>query len=167
MPGVIIPIHQELRSQFGSDTISALIKDSVCKTSNRSLTRNPLTLHEACQYFATGLQQRMPHHNLQKPLEPLPPVLDNIITKPICKHLPWQRGYGDPRALPFKYISEIFKVGVAATYGAMLQFEGWYAGPTNYLVVCVHAPRCAVSLRAFNLCQNQRISVGCGQNNRR
>lgn len=82
-------------------------------------------------------------------------MLDDIVAESVGKHFPRQRRYGDPGALPLKYVAEIFKIRITAAYGAMFEFEGWDAGPANDLVVRVHTPRCAVGLRILDLCHDR------------
>lgn len=66
----------------------------------------------------------MTNHNLQKPLEPFPPLLDHSIVKLVEVHFSRQRGDCDARALPLEYVAEVLKVAVAAADGAVAQFEG-------------------------------------------
>lgn len=58
-----------------------------------------LTLRKTRQHFASRLQQRMAYNNLQKPLQTLPPVLNNVIAEPIRKYFARQWRYSHPRAL--------------------------------------------------------------------
>src|SRR5690606_15594107 len=80
-----------------------------------------LTLHETRQHLTPCLQQRVPHHNLQKPLQPLPSVLNHIVTESIREHLPWQRRDRDARRLPLEDVAEMFEIGVAPADGGVLQ----------------------------------------------
>jgi len=108
----------------------------------------------------------MAHHNLQKPLQPLPPMLNHIITKPIRKHLPRQRRDRDTRALALQDIAEVFEVGVAAADGAVFELEGGDVGAADDFVVGVHAARGAVGLRILDLWVWREVLViggeGCG-----
>ena len=80
----------------------------------------------------------MPRDNLQEPLQSLTPMLDDIVAKPICKHLPRQRGDGDARALALEDIAEVLKVGVATAHDRVFQFEGGDVGSADELVGSVH-----------------------------
>lgn len=98
----------------------------------------------------------MPNHNLQKPLQPLPPMLNHIIAKPVRKHLPRQRRYGHARGFALEDVAEVFKVRVAPAHGRVLELEGGDVGAADDFVVGVHGAGCAVGLRVFDLC-------GCGE----
>jgi hypothetical protein len=52
----------------------------------------------------------MPNNNLQEPLQPLPPMLDHIITEAIRKDLAGQRWDRNTRALPLENVAEILEV---------------------------------------------------------
>ena len=83
----------------------------------------PLTLHETPQHLTPRLQQRMPDHQLQKPLQAFPSMLNHVIAEPICKHLSRQRRDRHPCALPFQNVAEVFKVTVAAADHGVAQLE--------------------------------------------
>lgn len=108
-------------------------------------------LHKSRKHLTPRLQQRMSDHDLQKPLQPLPSMLNHIITKPVRKHLPRQRRDSNSGALTLKDIAEIFEVGVTAPYGGGLKLEGRNVGSANNLVVGVHMAAYAVRLRIANL----------------
>lgn len=93
----------------------------------------------------------MPHHNLQEPLQPLPPVLNHIIAKTVRKHLPRQRRYGHARRLALEDVAEVLKVAVAPAHGRVLELEGGDVGAAHDFVVGVHGARCAVGLGVFDL----------------
>ncbi len=93
----------------------------------------------------------MADHNLQKPLQPLPPMLDHIIAEPIRKHLARQRRDRNTRALALEDITEVFEVRVAAADGAVFELEGGDVGAADDFVVCVHAAGGAVGLGVFDL----------------
>lgn len=98
-----------------------------------------LTLHKSRQHLTPRLQQRMTHHNLQEPLQPLPPMLNHIIAKPIREHLPRQRRDGHARTLALQDVAEGLEFVVAAAHGAAFQLEGWDVGAHHDLVRRVHA----------------------------
>ena len=110
-----------------------------------------LTLHKTREHLTARLQQWMSHHDLQKPLQPLAPMLDHIIAEPIREDLPRQRRDGHPRALPLQDVAEVFEVGVAPAHGAVLQLEGGDVGAADDLVVRVHAAGRAVGLGVLDL----------------
>lgn len=120
------PTHDQL------PRIAIPIRVYPCTISTSTPTRSSrLTLYEASQNLTPRLQQRMAGDNLQKPLQPFPAVLDNIIREPIRKHLPRQRGNGDARALPLEDIAEVLEVRVAAAHDRVLQFEGGDVGAAD------------------------------------
>lgn len=93
----------------------------------------------------------MPRHNLQEPLEPLAPVLNHIITEPVCEYLTRQRGNGDARTLALEDITEVLEVGVAAAHNRVLELEGGNVGAADDLVGGVHVSGCAVGLGIADL----------------
>ena len=117
----------------------------------RERERGKLTLHKTRHDLTPRLQQRMPHHNLQKPLQPLPPVLNHIVAEPVRKHLARQGRDRDPCALPLEDVAEVFEVAVASADGAVLELEGGDVGSADDFVVRVHAARSAVGLGVFDL----------------
>ena len=80
----------------------------------------------------------MAYYNLQKPLQSLPPVLDNIITESIRKHLAGQWRYSHPRALTLQYVTEVFKIGVPPTDRAVLKLESGNVGATDNFIIGIH-----------------------------
>lgn len=105
----------------------------------------------------------MADHNLQEPLQPLPPMLNHIITKAVRKYFPRQGRNRDPRALPLQNVAEVFEVRVAAAHAAVQQFEGGDVGSADDFVVGVHVARGAVSLWVFDLVAG-KVSIGDGEN---
>ena len=93
----------------------------------------------------------MADNNLQKPLETLSSMLNHIVAEPICEHFSRQWRDGDPCALSFKYVAEVFKIGVAAPDGAVFELKGGDIGPADDLIVGVHTAGCAVGLRVLHL----------------
>jgi len=87
-----------------------------------------LTLHKTRQHLTPGLQERMAHHNLQKPLQALPPMLNHIIAEAICKHFPWQRRDRHARRLALQDVAEVFEVAIAPPHAAVAQLEGGDVG---------------------------------------
>ena len=83
----------------------------------------------------------MPDHDLQKPLQPFPAVLNHIVAKPVRENLPRQGWDCDSGGLPFEHVAEVFEVGVAAAYDRVSEFESWDVGAGVDLVGCVHAAR--------------------------
>jgi hypothetical protein len=67
-------------------------------------------LNETRQDLASRLQKWMSYNNLQKPLKTLPSMLNNIITKPVRKHLPRQRWDRNTSALSLQNVAEVLKV---------------------------------------------------------
>lgn len=116
------------------------------------LSRSQLTLHKRREHFATRLQQRVPHDNLQEPLQAFPPMLDHIIREPVRKHLSRQRGYRDAGGLALQDIAESLKLAVAAPHRGRLEFEGGNIRAHYDLVRRVHAPADAMGHGVANLC---------------
>jgi hypothetical protein len=111
-----------------------------------------LTLQKAAQYLAPGLQQRMPDDQPQKQLQPLPPVLNDIVIEPIGKHLARQRWDAHPRALPLQDITEVLEVAVAAADDGVAQLEDRDVGGYVDFVARIHvAVGGAVGLRVYDL----------------
>lgn len=75
-----------------------------------------LTLHESCQHFASSLEERMAHHDLQKFLQPLPSTLDHVITEPVREYFPWQGRDRDTCALSLQDVAEVLEIGIAAPH---------------------------------------------------
>lgn len=80
----------------------------------------------------------MPHHNLQEPLQALPPVFNHIVAEAVREHLARQRRDSDARRLALEDVAEVLEVGVAAADGRLAQLEGRDVGPAEDLVVGVH-----------------------------
>lgn len=78
-------------------------------------------------------------------------MLDDVVTETIGEHLAWQRGDGDASALALEDVAKVLEVGIAAADCAVLELEGRDIGPTNNFVIRVHAARCPVGLRVFDL----------------
>ncbi len=90
-------------------------------------------------------------------------MLNNIITKPIRKHLPRQRRYRNPCTLPLEDIAKVFEVGIASADGGVLKFEGGDVGAADYFVIGVHFAAEAVGLGVFDLrVEGVRPEVGRG-----
>lgn len=121
------------------------------RESSRRKEKEELTLHKSSQNLTPRLQKRMPNHNLQKLLQPRPPALNNIIAKPIRKHLPRQRRNGHPRTLPLENIAKVLKVGIAPAHGGLAQLEGRDIGAADDLVVGVHVAADAVGAGVADL----------------
>lgn len=102
------------------------------------------TLNKRSQHLAPRLQQRMADHNLQKLLQPRPPALNHIITKPIRKHLPRQRRNRDPGTLALENVAEILKIRVPPPHRRLPQLKGGDVGAAVDLVVGVHVSADAV-----------------------
>lgn len=93
----------------------------------------------------------MPHHNLQKLLQPCPSPLNNIVAEAIRKDLAWKRGDGDPGALALEDVAEVLEVGVAAAHARLAQLEGGDVGAAQDLVVGVHVAADAVGAGVAHL----------------
>lgn len=93
----------------------------------------------------------MPRDDLQKALEALAAVLDDVVTEPVGEDLAGQRGDGDTGTLALQDIAEVLKVGVAAAHHRVLQLEGGDVGAADDLVRGVHIPGGAVCLGIANL----------------
>jgi hypothetical protein len=155
--------HHALRSQFGSvvddqptpKSQIRLIPKAAPLGSPPTQKRNQsisLTLHKAAQHLTPRLQQRMSHHDSQKPLQPLPAMLNHVIAEAVRKHFAGQRRDGHARALPLQDLAEVFEVRVAAADDGVAQLEGWDAGVQVDLVGGVHgAWGGAVGLWVFDL----------------
>ena len=94
----------------------------------------------------------MTRHNPQKLLQPLPPMLNHIVAKPIGEDLAGQGWDVDTRRLPLEHIPEVLEVAVAAAHRGLLQLEGGDVGNDVDLVVGVHVAACAVGSRVADLC---------------
>jgi len=88
----------------------------------------------------------MPHHNLQEPLQPLPPMLNHVVAEPVREYLARQRGDSDARGFALEDVAEVFEVAVAAADDAVLKLEGGDIGAALDLVGCVHVAGCAMGL---------------------
>lgn len=97
-----------------------------------------LTLHKTAQDLASRLQQRVCDDKVQKVLQALPALLNDIIAEAIGKDLARQRRDGDARALPLEDVAEIFKVAVATADGGLAQLEQGEVGIQVDLVAGVH-----------------------------
>jgi len=80
----------------------------------------------------------MSDYNLQKSLESFSSVLNNIITKPVCKNLPGQRWNCHASRFSLKYVAEILEIGIPSTNTALSQLEGRYICTADNLVVGIH-----------------------------
>ena len=114
-------------------------------------TKQRLTLYETGQNLTPRLQKGMPSNDLKKPLQPLPPMLNNIIRKPIGKHLPWQRRDRDSCAFPLENVAEVLEVRVPTAHDGVFQFERGDVGAADYFIRRVHVSRCAVGLGVADL----------------
>lgn len=106
----------------------------------------------------------MSHHDLQKPLQPVPTVLDDIVTKPVGEHLARQGRDGDARGLALEDVAEVFEVAVAAADDRVAEFEGRDVGSCVDLVGGIHVAWVgAVGLRVLDLEGGSvRGRMGCG-----
>lgn len=121
-------------------------------SSLRRYTSTQLTLHKAPQHLTPRLQQRMPDHDLQEALQPLPSMLDHIVREAVREHLAGKRRDGHARGLPLEDVSEVLEVAVAAADHAVAQFKGGNVGPGVDLVGGIHrAGGGAVGLWVFDL----------------
>jgi hypothetical protein len=93
----------------------------------------------------------MPHHNLQEPLQPLPPMLNHVVAEPVREYLARQRGDSDARGFALEDVAEVFEVAVAAADDAVLKLEGGDIGAALDLVGCVHVAGCAMGLGVLDL----------------
>ena len=78
-------------------------------------------------------------------------MLDNIITEAVRKNLSREWWDSDPGTLPLQDIPKVLEVTISSPYRAVLKLEGWYIRPTDYFVVGIHAPRCAMCLGILDL----------------
>jgi len=65
----------------------------------------------------------MSYHNLQKPLQSLPALLDNGVVEFVEVDLARQRWYRDSSTFALQDVAKVFKVTVAAADGTVAQFE--------------------------------------------
>jgi len=91
-------------------------------------------LHKTPQNPRPCLQQRMTDDDLQKPLEPLPSLLDDRVVKLVEVHFAWQWRDRDASALALEDIAEVLEVAVAAAHGAVAELEGGDVGREGYEV---------------------------------
>ena len=89
-------------------------------------------------------------------------MLDNIIAEPIRKNLSWEWWDSNPGTLPFQDIPKVLEVTISSSYCAMLELEGRYIRPTDYFIVGIHAPRCAMGLRVLDLLRCLVTVEDCG-----
>jgi len=76
-------------------------------------------------------------------------MLNNIITKPARKNFTRQGWNSHSGAFSLQDVAEVFKVGVAASHGAVFEFEGGDVGSTDDFVVGVHVAGGAVGHGVF------------------
>jgi len=88
-------------------------------------------------------------------------VLDHIVAEAIRKDLSGQGWDRDPRALPLKYVAEVFKVRVAAAHAGLPQFEGGDVGLAEDLVVRVHGAADTVRAWVLDLAERVWLEGGC------
>lgn len=79
----------------------------------------------------------MSRHNLQEPLQPLPPMLNHIIRESIRKHLSWKWWDCDACGLALKDVAEVLEVGVASANLGLGDVEEGHVGATFDFVGCV------------------------------
>lgn len=139
-----MPINRPWRSQLNE---------------HKGSRKNKRTLHKTCQHLAPRLQQRVSNHDLQKPLQSFPPVLNHVVAEPVREHLSGQRGDGDACALPLQDVAEVLEVGVAPAHDGMLELEGGDVGAADDLVRGVHVARGAVGLGVADLYSNGKMNL--------
>lgn len=93
----------------------------------------------------------MSDDDLEKTLQTFAAVLNDVVTKAICEDFARKGRDGDPGGFALEDVPKVLKVRVAPTNGGVLQFEGGYVGPTDDLIVCVHASGSSMSLRVLDL----------------
>lgn len=93
----------------------------------------------------------MPHHNLQKSLQALSPMLNHIVTEPVRKDLAGQRWDSNARRFPLQNVAKILKVGIAAAHAAVSQLESGDVRAAEDLVVCVHVAAHAMGSGVLHL----------------
>lgn len=70
----------------------------------------------------------MPHHNLQKPLQSPPPLLDHGVVETVEVDFAGKGRYADARGLALEQVAEDFEVGVAAADLGAAELEGGDVG---------------------------------------
>lgn len=105
------------------------------------------TLNKRRQHLAPSLQQRVPNHNLQKLLQPCPPVLNDIVAEAVGEDLAGQRRDRHAGTFALEDVAEIFKVGVTPADAALAELEGGDVCAAEDLVVGVHGASHAVCSR--------------------
>lgn len=93
----------------------------------------------------------MPHHNLQKPLQAFPSMLNHIVTESVCEDLARERRDRDAGTFPLEYITEVLEIRIPSAYGAMLEFEGGNVRAADDLVISIHVARGAMGLGIADL----------------
>lgn len=93
----------------------------------------------------------MSRHDLQEPLQPFPPMLDDVVAKAVGEHLPGKWGDRDTRALALQDVAEVFEVGVSAAHDGVFELEGGDVGAADDFIRGVHVSRRAVRLGIADL----------------
>lgn len=112
----------------------------------------------------------MSDDDLQKALQTLAPMLDDVVAEPVGEDFAGQGRDGDAGGLALEDVAEVLKVRVPATDDGGAQLEGRDVGPGVNLVRGIHGPRRrAVCLRVLDLRRDgergnwQGRGVSCGQ----
>jgi len=92
----------------------------------------------------------MTNNDLQEPLETFPPMLDNIVTEPICEDL--ARQWRDCHSCRFSLqdLAKVLEIRIAPTNRAMAELEGGDIGTADDLIVGVHTSAHAVGTRVLD-----------------
>ena len=78
-------------------------------------------------------------------------MFDHIVAESVREHLSREGWNRHSCAFSFQYITEILKVAIPSTYGAVLELEGGDVRSTNDLVVRIHVAGCTVGLGILDL----------------
>jgi hypothetical protein len=81
--GIVSSVHDKNPIEPAAEVTSR-------STAKKSEHQEELTLHKPPQHATPRLQQRMSHDNLQKPLQPPPPLLNHTVIEPVQVHFSGQ-----------------------------------------------------------------------------
>jgi hypothetical protein len=121
--------------------VSTLHLQKDCALIHLAIGQKALTLHKRPEDFAPRLQQWVADHDLQKALEPLAAVLDDVVGEAVREDFPRQGRDGYAGGLSLQDVAEVLEVAVAAADDRVAQFEGGDIGARVDFVGGVHVAR--------------------------
>jgi len=93
----------------------------------------------------------MTSNDTQKSLQASPSLFNDFIRESVGEYFARERWDIDSGGFTLEYVTEGLEIAVAPADGGAPKFKGWYVCVTVYLIIGVHLPSKAMSLRVGDL----------------